>query len=106
MHIHVPAVQVGGAQPLQPRQVSAWGRDGDILVAISTSGNSANVLAAAAVAKQKNMKIIAFTGSKPSKLKEVADICLAIPSTDTPQIQQAHITIIHSICDQVEKTIK
>ena len=91
-----------GFEQVFSRQVSAWGQKGDVLVAISTSGNSPNVLAAVNEAKNRNLKIIALTGSKPSKLRDLSDVCLAVPSADTPQVQQAHIAILHSICNLVE----
>jgi D-sedoheptulose 7-phosphate isomerase len=94
-----------GFEQVYARQVSAWGQDGDVLVAISTSGVSPNVLAAVHEAKKKNMTVIGLTGNKPSSLRELSDLALAVPSADTPQIQQAHITIFHAICDLVEQEL-
>jgi len=94
-----------GFEQLYARQVSAWGQDEDILVAISTSGTSPNVLAAVQEAKKQNMKIVGLTGKKPSALQELSDLSLAVPSLNTPQIQQAHMAILHAICDLVEQEL-
>ena len=85
--------------------VKGSGKSGDILVGLSTSGNSPNIIKAFEVAKQQGMSIIAFTGSTGGLMKEGADILLNVPSTDTPRIQEAHITIGHVICEQVELQI-
>ncbi|MEM3846475.1 MAG: D-sedoheptulose 7-phosphate isomerase [Candidatus Parvarchaeota archaeon] len=85
------------------RQVEAFGKIGDILIGISTSGNSKNVLKAFEVAKNLSMMTIALTGQGGGKMKELADICINVPSDLTPRIQEAHITIGHIICEIVEK---
>jgi D-sedoheptulose 7-phosphate isomerase len=87
------------------RIVKGSGKSGDILVGLSTSGNSPNILKAFEVAKQQEMSVIAFTGTTGGLMKEGADILLNVPSTDTPRIQEAHITIGHVICEQVELQI-
>jgi D-sedoheptulose 7-phosphate isomerase len=87
------------------RQVEAKGRDGDILIAISTSGNSPNILNAAITARNINMQVISFTGSSGGALKELSDILITIPSDDTPRIQEMHITLGHSICQIVEESL-
>ncbi|MBQ4421245.1 MAG: D-sedoheptulose 7-phosphate isomerase [Bacteroidales bacterium] len=87
------------------RILEAEGGEGDILVGISTSGNSANVLKAFEVAKRKGMHTIAFTGMGGGKMAEKSDILLAVPSKDTPRIQESHIMIGHIICEMVEKTL-
>jgi D-sedoheptulose 7-phosphate isomerase len=94
-----------GFERVFARQISAWGSAGDVLVALSTSGSSPNILAAAHEAKKRNMFIIALTGNKPTQLTELSDIRLAVPSADTPMIQQAHIAILHTICHIVEQTL-
>ena len=87
------------------RMVKGSGKSGDILVGLSTSGNSPNILKAFEVAKQQEMSVIALTGATGGLMKEGADILLNVPSTDTPRIQEAHITIGHIICEQVELQI-
>ncbi len=87
------------------RQVEALGRKTDLIVGISTSGNSPNVVEGIRKAKQIGAKTIGLTGKDGGKIAEIADIVLAVPSSDTPRIQEAHITIGHIICDIVEKIL-
>ena len=87
------------------RILEAEGGEGDILVGISTSGNSSNVLKAFEVAKRKGMHTIAFTGNGGGKMADKSDVLLAVPSTDTPRIQESHIMIGHIICEMVEKAL-
>ena len=88
------------------RQVEAKGRGGDVLLGISTSGNSKNVIEAIEVAKNIGLKTISFTGERTDSLMaEKSDFCLLIPSKSTPRIQEAHILIGHIICEIIEKTI-
>ncbi|MFH1118737.1 MAG: D-sedoheptulose 7-phosphate isomerase [Bacteroidota bacterium] len=84
------------------RLVKAKGAKGDVLVALSTSGNSSNIINAMKVAGELGMKTIGFTGVTGGKMKELADILLNVPSDDTPRIQESHITIGHIICELVE----
>lgn len=84
------------------RLVEAKGRKGDVLIAISTSGNSPNIIKAVEVAKAQQLSIIGFTGATGGILKDYCDILLNVPSTDTPRIQEAHILIGHIICELVE----
>ena len=84
------------------RQVEALGQPGDILVGISTSGNSANVLTAIRAAKAKKIITVALTGKDGGALKGLADHCLIVPSSDTQRIQEGHITIGHILCDLIE----
>ena len=84
------------------RQVQGLMREGDVLVSLSTSGNSANCLAAVEVAREQKVHTVAFTGASGGKLKDVVDVCLCVPSNDTPRIQESHITIGHIICDIIE----
>jgi D-sedoheptulose 7-phosphate isomerase len=85
------------------RQVEALGRKGDLIVGISTSGNSKNVIEALKKAREIGMFTVGFTGSTGGAMKEFCDILLNVPSTDTPRIQEAHITAGHIICYLVEK---
>lgn len=87
------------------RQIEAWARPGDVVIGISTSGNSGNVLAAMEKAKEIGALAIALTGEGGGKLASIADICFKAPSTSTPRIQEAHITVGHIICDMVEKSL-
>lgn len=87
------------------RLISGLGREGDILVGLSTSGNSENILQAFAVCREKGVRTLALTGANGGRMKELADLLINIPSTDTPRIQEAHITIGHIICELVEQAI-
>lgn len=84
------------------RQVEAYGQPGGVLWAISTSGNSKNVLAAAEQAKRMNMAVLGMSGEGGGKLAGLADILLAVPSTVTPRTQEMHIMLYHYICEHVE----
>lgn len=87
------------------RLVKAKGKKGDVLIGISTSGNSENVVRAMKVAKELEMINIGFTGNGGGKMKEDCDLLLNIPSNDTPRIQECHITVGHIICELVEEQI-
>jgi D-sedoheptulose 7-phosphate isomerase len=87
------------------RLVEAMGNEGDILIAISTSGNSDNVVNALKAAKAKNMITVGLTGKSGGKMNAFSDVLLCIPSTDTPRIQEVHITIGHIICELVESAL-
>jgi len=86
------------------RQVEALVRKGDVLWAISTSGSSANILAAAKVAKKKGALVLAFTGKKNSKLEKLADICLCADNKSTARSQEIHQLAYHIICKLVEQS--
>ena len=86
------------------RQLAGLGQDGDVLVAISTSGNSGNILKAIEVAHKKGVKVIGMSGEK-GKLKEIADTCLAVPAPLTATIQEAHIMLGHILCDGIEQAL-
>ncbi len=85
------------------RLVKAKGRKGDVLIGLSTSGNSDNIVEAFKVAKERGMIIVGFTGETGGKMKEFCDYLINIPSTDTPRIQECHITVGHIICQLVEE---
>jgi len=87
------------------RMVEACGRKGDVLVGITTSGNSKNILAAMQTAKKQGMITIGMTGESGGQMIEFCDIMLRVPSTDTPRIQESHILIGHIICQLIEETI-
>lgn len=85
------------------QQVNGYGNPGDVFLGISTSGNSKNVLYAAVVAKAKGMKVIGLTGSKDSKLSEMADVCIQVPEMDTYMVQELHLPVYHCLCLMVEE---
>lgn len=85
------------------RLLKGIGNAGDVLVGLSTSGNSENIIKAFEVAKEKGMHTIAFTGSTGGKLKDISDYLINIPSDDTPRIQECHILLGHIICQLVEE---
>jgi D-sedoheptulose 7-phosphate isomerase len=87
------------------RYVRSMAKQGDVLVAISTSGNSANILKAIEAGRKAGMIIIGMTGAKGGKMKEKVDLLLNIPSEDTPRIQESHILVGHIICEIVEQNI-
>ena len=84
------------------RQLEALGRPDDVLIAISTSGNSANVIEAAKTAQNKDIKVIGLLGNDGGKLDKLCDISIIVPSKSTARIQEAHILIGHTICEGVE----
>jgi D-sedoheptulose 7-phosphate isomerase len=85
------------------QQVYGYGNEGDVLLAISTSGNSKNVLYAAAVARVKKLKIIALTGKSGGKLKQYSDVCICVPETETWKIQEFHLPVYHVLCMMLEE---
>lgn len=89
--------QVGFAQ-----QVYGYGSEVDCLLAITTSGNSKNVIMAGIVAKQKGMKVISLTGSSGGKIKNIADVTISVPSNETYMIQEYHLPVYHCLCLMLE----
>lgn len=87
------------------RMTKAMGRKGDVFVGLSTSGNSRNVIRAIEEAKKAEMFVIGFTGESGGKMKDLVDVLINVPSTDTPRIQESHIMIGHIICELVEATL-
>ena len=87
------------------RMLKGCGRKGDVLFAISTSGNSGNILAAIAEAKRIGMHVIGMTGATGGKMKDHCDVLLNVPSSDTPRIQECHILIGHIICQLIEEQL-
>ena len=84
------------------QQVNGYGKSGDVFLGISTSGNSKNVLYAATTAHAKGMKVIGLTGAKDSKLKDMSDVCIKAPQTETYMIQELHLPIYHRLCLMLE----
>lgn len=87
------------------RSVEGLGNKGDVLFAISTSGNSENVLRAVKKAKEKGMKIISLLGGSGGKLKDIVDLPVIIPSSNVQRIQEGHITVAHIVCELVEEEL-
>jgi D-sedoheptulose 7-phosphate isomerase len=87
------------------RMVKACGRKGDVLVGITTSGNSKNILQAMEAAKAQGMITVGMTGASGGKMNDVCDFMLKVPSSDTPRIQESHILIGHIICQLIEENI-
>jgi D-sedoheptulose 7-phosphate isomerase len=87
------------------RQMTALGNTGDVFIGFSTSGNSKNVVEAIKAAKAKGVKTIAITGEGGGAMGKAADITLAVPSKETPRIQEAHVLILHVICELVDNEL-
>ncbi len=87
------------------RLLRGTGHSGDVLIGISTSGNSKNILEAFYAAKEKGIRTIAFTGEKGGLMRDCCDLLLNVPSNDTPRIQECHILVGHIICELVENTL-
>jgi phosphoheptose isomerase len=84
------------------QQVIGYGRPGDALWGLSTSGRSRNVVLAAATARARGLSVLAFTGSAPSPLSDLADVSVRVPATSTPQVQELHLPIYHALCEMLE----
>jgi len=84
------------------KQLRALGKEGDVAIGISTSGNSPNIIKAFEVAKEIGMKRVALTGNNGGVISKMADFSLVVPSTSTPRIQEVHILIGHILCEMVE----
>ena len=91
-----------GFENVFARNVEGLGNNGDVLLAISTSGNSPNVIKAVNSAHNKKMKVIGFLGGNGGKLKTIVDLPIVIPSSNVQRIQEGHITVAHIICELVE----
>lgn len=87
------------------QQVLGYGDSGDVLLAISTSGNSANVVEAAKVARAKGVKVVALTGANDSKLALFSDVCIRVPRTEAFQVQELHLTVYHCLCAAAEADV-
>jgi D-sedoheptulose 7-phosphate isomerase len=92
-----------GFEDVFRRQVEALGRKGDLLIAISTSGRSPNVIRAAEQAKAQGLVVLGLTGASEGAMDRVADLVLHVPSADTARVQESHMAIGHLICDLIEK---
>ena len=92
-------------EDIYSRAVQASGKKGDVLIGISTSGNSENIIRAMKTARGMGLQTIGFTGESGGKMLDVCDYLISVPSTDTPRIQEAHILIGHIICELVETAL-
>ena len=112
----LPAISLNGETSLQTafindmpaelifaQQINGYGNTGDVLLAISTSGNSKNILYAAITAKAKGLKVIGLTGITDNKLIKYSDICIKAPETETYKIQELHLPIHHCLCLMLEE---
>lgn len=87
------------------RQVAAFGRPGDVLVAFSTSGESPNVVNAASLARERGLHVVALTGRAPSRLGALADAEIAVPAAETALVQEVHAVVVHLLCEIVESRL-
>lgn len=104
-HFALTTAYMNDCEPLLcfAQQVNGYGRKGDVLLAISTSGNSRNILYAAVAARARGMKVIGLTGARECKLEKYADVCIKAPESMTNRIQELHLPIYHCLCLMVEK---
>ncbi|RYZ51007.1 MAG: SIS domain-containing protein [Sphingobacteriales bacterium] len=94
-----------GYEFVYSRLLKGMGREGDILVGLSTSGNSPNIMKAFEQARSMGITTVAFTGDTGGQMKDLSDILMNIPSNDTPRIQECHITVGHIVCQLVEEAL-
>ena len=87
------------------RLIEGIAKNGDVLIGLSTSGNSNNIIKALIEAQKRNITTIGFTGKNDGKMNKYCDILLVVPSTDTPRIQECHLMLGHAICELVEKKL-
>ena len=105
-HLALTTAYMNDCEPLLcfAQQVNGYGRPGDVLLAISTSGNSKNVLFAAVAARARGMKVVGLTGARDSKLSALADTCIRVPEIDTYKVQELHLPIYHCLCLMLEES--
>ena len=94
-----------GYEDVFSRQIQALGVAGDVFIAISTSGNSPNVIKAITQAKQQGLTTIGLTGRSGGMMKALCDICLCVPSDSTPRIQECHLVLEHTLCAYIEEAL-
>jgi D-sedoheptulose 7-phosphate isomerase len=94
-----------GYEHVFARELSAHARPGDVLLAISTSGNSRNILRAIEVAREHKVTVIGLTGDSGGQMRAACDLCISVPSKSTARIQEMHITIGHAICELLEERL-
>lgn len=103
-HLALSTAYMNDCEPLLcfAQQVNGYGKEGDVFLGISTSGNSKNILFAAITAHAKGMKVIGLTGANHSKLEQMSDICIKVPQTETYMIQELHLPVYHCLCLMLE----
>jgi D-sedoheptulose 7-phosphate isomerase len=103
-HSSLTTAYMNDSEPLLvfAQQVNGYGKQGDVFMGISTSGNSKNVIYAAITAKARGLKVIGLTGAKESKLMELSDVCIRVPETETYKIQELHLPVYHCLCMMLE----
>jgi D-sedoheptulose 7-phosphate isomerase len=94
-----------GFEKIFARQVEAIGREGDVFIGLSTSGNSGNIVETLRRCREKKIITIGLTGSSGGRMDDLCDICIKVPSDDTPRIQEVHILIGHIICTLIENEL-
>jgi D-sedoheptulose 7-phosphate isomerase len=94
-----------GYEHVFARELSAHARPGDVLLAISTSGNSENILLAIEAGRDHKLSVIGLTGEMGGQMRSLCDLCLCVPSKSTPRIQEMHIAIYHAICELLEERL-
>lgn len=92
-----------GYEQLFARQIEALGRSGDVLFAYSTSGNSPNILRALERARQLKVTTVGMTGNRRGRMVDLCNICIEVPSSETPRIQEAHLVLGHAMCGAIER---
>ncbi len=104
-HFALSTAYMNDCEPLLcfAQQVNGFGNKNDVFLAISTSGNSKNIIYASVTAKAKGMKVIGLTGEKNSKLSMISDICIKVPETETFKVQELHLPVYHCICLMLEE---
>lgn len=107
-HVALSTAYLNDVDPLLgfAQQLNGYGNEEDVFLAISTSGNSKNILYACVVARAKGMKIVALTGGTGGKLKDIADVTIVAPETETYKIQEYHLPIYHWLCLALEEALK
>ena len=94
-----------GYDSIFSRQLEALGQEGDLFLALSTSGNSTNIISAIAVAKEKGLTVVGLTGAGGGKMADLCDLMLQVPSSDTARIQEIHMLFGHLLCEWVESEL-
>ena len=87
------------------QQVLGYAKTGDVFLGISTSGNSKNIIYAAEVAKAMGMKVVGLAGMSGGKLKDICDVCIKVPETETFKVQELHLPVYHALCLEIEKNL-
>ena len=105
-HVALSTAYLNDVDPLLgfAQQINGYGKEGDVFLGISTSGNSKNVLYACTIAKAKGMKVIGLTGKNGGKLKDMSDVAIIVPESETFKIRELHLPVYHCLCLMLEET--